>query len=168
MVTYTFVEAQSPEQRRLPWDQMQAENLIHAVLWHKGEPTFVDWLASINPAHAICGLGYSGSTLAGAVWVSPVMGLCGCIHFCIFESARADWRNLGSQAIAWLFDLRPFASLAAIFPANYGHVARAAKAWGFSFSPLRLPMACHMPTKTNPSRCRDAIVATLRREDVVR
>ena len=31
MVTYTFVEAQSPEQRRLPWDRMQAENLTRAL-----------------------------------------------------------------------------------------------------------------------------------------
>lgn len=168
MVAYSFVEALTPQQRRLPWDQMQTEGLTHAVLWHKAEPTFFDWLSCINPAHAICGLGYNGSTLAGAVWVSPIMGLCGFVHICVFASAMKDWRNLGRQGFAWLFDLRPFASLAAIFPANYGHVARAVGAMGFTFSPVRLPMACHMPTKNNPSRCRDAIVATLRREDFVR
>ena len=164
VTTYHFVPANTPARRKLPFEQMQAEGLDRAVLWHKAAPSIFDWLDCVNPAHAICALGYDGDTLAGALWLNPVMGLCGCVHFCIFKAARDEWENLGRQAIAWIFDSYPLAALAAIYPASYRHVTKAARAWGFDMASQRLPMACHMPTTDNPRRCRDAQIAVLRRE----
>lgn len=169
MVTaYHFVPANTPERRKLAFDQMQADGLDRVVLWNKAEPSIFDWLQCVNPSQAVCALGYSDDTLAGALWINPVMGLCGCVHFCVFKAGRSDWENLGRQAIAWIFDQYPLAALTAIYPANYRHVTTAAKAWGFDLASQRLPLACHMPTINNPRRCRDALVAVLRRENFKR
>ncbi len=101
----------------------------------------------------------------GAVWLNPLMGLCGCVHFCVFRAARPEWEPLGRQAIVHLFATLPLASLLAVWPACYQPVTRAARAWGFG-APVRLPRACHMPTSRDPARCRDGLLAVLRREDV--
>lgn len=100
---------------------------------------FLTGCQCVNPSQAVCALGYEGETLAGALWINPVMGLCGCVHFCIFKAGRSDWENLGRQAIAWIFDQYPLAALTAIYPATYRHVTTAAKAWGFDLATQRLP-----------------------------
>lgn len=165
MVSYAFRRADTPAQRRLPWERMQAEGLDRVVLWHRTSPTLLDWLTCIDPAQAICVLGYDGGdTLAGVTWLNPVMGLCACVHFCIFKAARTDWRNLSAQAVAWIFDQYPLAALTAIYPASYRHLDHMVRALGFAQSPLALPRACHMPTPTSPNRCRDAKIAALRRD----
>lgn len=165
---YNMAPANTPELRKMVFDQMQAEGLDRAVLWNKATPSIFDWLQCVNPAQAICALVCNGDTLAGAIWINPVMGLCGCAHFCIFKAGRHDWQNIGRQGIAWIFDQYPLSSLAAIYPANYRHVTKAAQAWGFELATQRLPSACHMPTINNPRRCRDALVAVLRRENFKR
>ncbi len=100
---------------------------------------------------------------AGCVWLNPVVGLCGVVHFCIFRSGRQDWENLGRQAVAHLFRELPLAGLMALWPEPFGHVARAAGAWGFGPA-LRLPRACALPTPEHPGRCRDGLAAVLHRE----
>lgn len=165
MVTYRFVEADTPALRRLPFERMEAEGLARAVIWNRAAPCLLDWLECVNPNHAFCWLAFDpDENLAGVTWINPVMGLCGCMHFCVFKAARPELPNLGRQAIAHLFQARPLAGLLAIWPAHYRYVTRAARAFGFE-KPLRLPKACHMPTIHNPSRCRDGFMAMLQRKN---
>lgn len=164
-VRYRFTPAHTPALRRLPFERMEKEGMARAVLWNRAAPCLPDWLECVDPAHALLWLAYDQNTaLAGAVWLNPIMGLCGCVHFCIFKAARPDWKNLGRQAIAHLFQERPLAGLLAVWPAHYRYVTRAAKHWGFG-KPVTLPKACPMPAMHKPSRCRDGFMAVLRRED---
>lgn len=168
MVTYRFAAADTPDLRRLPFERMKAEGLERTILWNRIAPALSDWLECVDPARALCWLAYapggSDGFPAGAVWLNPLMGLCGCVHFCVFRAARPEWEPLGRQAIAHLFAALPLASLLAVWPACYRPVTRAARAWGFG-APVRLPRACHMPTSRDPARCRDGLLAVLRRED---
>lgn len=165
MVRYRFEAASTPSLRCLVFARMRAEGLDRIVLWNRAAPDLEDWLECVDPARGLCWLAYApAGTLAGAVWLNPVMGLCGCVHFCVFRAARREWEPLGRQAIEHLFTALPLASLLAIWPACYRPVTRAARAWGFG-APVRLPRACHMPTPREPARCRDGLLAVLRRED---
>lgn len=165
MVRYRFVAADTPALRRLPFARMKAEGLDRIVLWNRAAPGLEDWLDCVDPARGLCWLAYApAGTLAGAVWLNPVMGLCGCVHFCVFRAARREWEPLGRQAVGHLFAALPLAALVAIWPACYLPVTRAARVWGFG-APVRLPRACHMPTPRDPARCRDGLLAVLRREE---
>ena len=89
MVTYRFVEADTPALRRLPFERMESEGIARAVIWNRVDPCLLDWLECVNPQYAFCWLAHDrNNALAGAVWLNPVMGLCGCVHFCIFKAAR--------------------------------------------------------------------------------
>lgn len=160
---YVFTRVNSAEARRAPWEQMEAEGMTRAILWNRAEPTLVDWLDTVDPARAILWLAHDTKRqLCGAVWLNPVMGLCGCVHFAIFHAGRQDWENLGRAAIKCIFAELPLASLMAFWPSYFQHVGRAAQRWGFG-KPLLLPKACHMPTRRNPNRCRNGLMAVLSR-----
>lgn len=163
---YRFEIADSVEKRRLPWIAMKAEGLERAVIWNRVEPAYLDWLDCVNPASALAGLVLDGGSLAGALWVNPVAGLCGCVHFVIFRGWHGDKVNLGKQAIRWLFDSFPLEAVFGMTPAVFRHVFPLIREWGFELSPLRLPKACHMPTANNPKRCCDAVISVLRKQDV--
>ena len=165
MVTYRFVEADTPAQRRLPLERMESEGIARAAIWNRVDAFLQVWLECVNPQYASCWLAHDrNNALVGTVWLNPVMGLCGCVHFCIFKAARPDWKNLGRQAIAHLFQARPLAGLLAVWPAHYRYVTRAAKHWGFG-KPALLPKACHMPGIHKPARCRDGLMAVLQRKN---
>ena len=38
---YRFIQADTPELRRLPWARMQDEGLAHAVLWERALPSMM-------------------------------------------------------------------------------------------------------------------------------
>lgn len=164
-IKYRFTLADTPALRRLPFERMESEGIARAVIWNRVDPCLLDWLECVNPQYAFCWLAHDrNDALAGTVWLNPVMGLCGCVHFCIFKAARPDWKNLGRQAIAHLFQARPLAGLLAVWPAHYRYVTRAAKHWGFG-KPALLPKACHMPGIHKPARCRDGLMAVLQRKN---
>lgn len=165
---YVFTRAVSAEARRIPWQQMEAEDMTRVILWNCAEPTLVDWLGTVDPAHALLWLAHdTEGRLCGSFWVNPVLGLCGYIHFAIFRAGRQDWENLGRASIKCIFAELPLASLLAFWPAPFQHVGRAVKRWGFG-KPLLLPKACHIPTKSNPNRCRNGLMAVLSREKAER
>ena len=118
-VRYRFTPADTPALRRLPFERMESEGMTRSVIWNRLAPCLLDWLECVNPQHAFCWLAHDrNNALAGAVWLNPVMGRCGCAHFCIFRAARADWKNLGRQAVAHLFRALPLAALLAVWPAH--------------------------------------------------
>lgn len=109
MVTYRFVEADTPALRRLPFERMESEGIARAVIWNRVDPCLLDWLECVNPQYALCWLAHDrNNALAGAVWLNPVMGLCGCVHFCIFK-ARHILRD--AVVTAWAFQQEPYAVL---------------------------------------------------------
>lgn len=162
---YEFTLAVTGEERLLPWEKMQAENLAHAVLWNVCEPSREDWLGLTDPERTLLGLVRAPSgEPAAALWVIP-SGLCGTVHFVVFRAFRADAVNMGRQALRWLFDTWPFAALAAVFPAAYRHLPPFIETLGFRLWPEVFPSACPMPTKTHPARCSDMRFALLCRSD---
>ena len=108
-MTYRFVEADTPALRRLPFERMESEGIARAVIWNRVDPCLLDWLECVNPQYALCWLAHDrNNALAGAVWLNPVMGLCGCVHFCIFK-ARHILRD--AVVTAWAFQQEPYAVL---------------------------------------------------------
>lgn len=164
MTRYRFVAADSTALRRLPFERMEAEGMTRAVLWNRVRPCLVDWLECVNPNTSRCWLAYAPvDGLVGAMWLNPVLGCCGTVHFAIFRNGRRDWKRLGREAIRHLFAELPLKSLLAFWPAHFRHVGHAAKHWGFG-KPLPVPGACPMPTVARPGRCRDGHMAVLTRE----
>lgn len=163
-----FCIADTPALRRLPWDKLEAEGLTRAILWNRLRPTLLDWLELVSPSTTLMGLAFDdekGGELAGALWVVP-SGLCGTVHFVIFNNWRADSVRLGREAVHWIFETWTLEALLAAFPASYRHLRAFMDALGFTPWPERLPKACHMPTPGNPKRCKDMALALLRRQDM--
>lgn len=99
---YRFIQADTPELRRLPWARMQDEGLAHAVLWDRVEPTVLDWLDTVSPRTTLTGLAFDDvreGRLTGALWVVPA-GLSGTVHFVIFRDWQHDSLRLGREAVA--------------------------------------------------------------------
>lgn len=97
---YRFIQADTPELRRLPWARMQDEGLAHAVLWDRVEPTVLDWLDTVSPRTTLTGLAFDDvreGRLTGALWVVPA-GLSGTVHFVIFRDWQHDSLRLGREA----------------------------------------------------------------------
>lgn len=165
---YRFIQADTPELRRLPWARMQDEGLAHAVLWDRIEPTVLDWLDTVSPRTTLTGLAFDDvreGRLAGALWVVPA-GLSGTVHFVIFRDWQHDSLRLGREAVAWIFRTWPLRSLLAAYPASYRHLHGFMAGLGFTLWPQRLRGGCHMPGPGAPARCRDMAFASLDRNNL--
>ena len=100
-MAYRFSIADTPELRRMPWEKMVAEGLTRAIIWNRLRPTLLDWLELVSPSTTLMGLAFDDEKcgeLAGALWVVP-SGLCGTVHFVIFNKWRADSVRLGREAV---------------------------------------------------------------------
>ena len=82
MVTYRFVEADTPALRRLPFERMEAEGLTRAVIWNRADPCLLDWLECVNPNHAFCWLAFDPDKNLAGLWMPGI------------------WQALGSSAPA--------------------------------------------------------------------
>lgn len=166
MERYGLREARTLQERLLPWERMKREDLARVVLWNALEPSEKDWLTLTDPERTLLWhVTDAAGDLAAAVWVIP-SGLCGTVHFVMFRAFRADAVNMGRQTLRALFADRPFAALAAVFPAPYRHIPPFIVRLGFRLWPQVFPAACPMPTRKRPARCSDMRFALLCRSDV--
>lgn len=166
---YRFEIASTPEERRLPWYRMVDEGLHRIVIWNRLEPTLIDWLETVDPTSCmLVNIFWTDGQMAehaGAFWITPVTGLSGCIHFCIFSGWQADADSMGRQALNFAFEQWPFDAFWGMTPSVFRHVFPQLRRWGFRIGDMRIPRMCNLPREKDPTHCVDAVISVVTRQD---
>lgn len=168
------------------WERLEAESLQRIMLPHVVRPRRKDWNANVKGcllykvgarilppaplAEDAAGADAERSAIpsggpydwAGIVYLSPGFGFSPFIHFAIFRKWRPHAVALGRGTLDFLFSAHPFPAVLGWTPANFHHVDKVLKAWGFR--PLaRIPQGFPFARKDGDPIWHDGVLRMRRR-----